>query len=75
MIVGDGTAYSDAGEIRHLFDQRFSIKITKLDTRNFNRFGLSRYTHIILPNSRGNALGKSEADKLKDWVKAGHILI
>jgi len=75
VIVGDGITPSDAGEIWHLFDQRFAMLITKLDTRNFNRFDLSRYTHIILPNTWGSALGKSDADKLKDWVRAGGILI
>ncbi|QCY70617.1 zinc carboxypeptidase [Antarcticibacterium flavum] len=75
MIVGDGITPYDAGEIWHLFDQRYDMKITKLDTRNFNRADLSSYTAIILPNSWGGALGKSEADKLKTWVRNGGTLI
>src|SRR5690606_29950758 len=48
VITGDGITPSDAGEIWHLFDQRYKMLITKLDTRNFSRVNLNRYTHIIL---------------------------
>ena len=75
LIVGDGITPYDAGEIWHLFDQRYDMKITKLDTRNFNGADLSSYTDIILPNSRGVALGKSEGEKLKTWVRNGGTLI
>jgi len=75
MIVGDGITPYDAGEIWHLFDQRYDMKITKLDTRNFGRADLSSYTDIILPNSWGSALEKRDIEKLKDWVRTGGTLI
>ncbi|MBI6116862.1 M14 family zinc carboxypeptidase [Salegentibacter maritimus] len=75
LIVGDGITPYDAGEIWHLFDQRYDMKITKLDTRRFSRTDLSRYTDIILPNSRGSALEKRDIEKLKDWVRDGGTLI
>lgn len=75
LIVGDGITPYDAGEIWHLFDQRFDMKITKLDTRNFSRADLSEYTDIIIPNSWGSSLGRSEAEKLKTWVERGGTLI
>jgi hypothetical protein len=75
LIVGDGITPSDAGEVWHLFDQRYAMQITKLDTRNFNRRDLSRYTHIILPNSWGSAFDKSDTEKIKEWIRAGGILI
>tara|TARA_R110000850_G_scaffold218852_3_gene344489 strand:+ start:89512 stop:92025 length:2514 start_codon:yes stop_codon:yes gene_type:complete len=75
LMVGDGIAPSDAGEIWHLFDQRYAMKITKLDTRSFNRTNLSSYTHIILPNSWGSALDKNDTDKIKEWIRSGGILI
>ncbi|MGY5851346.1 M14 family metallopeptidase [Salegentibacter sp. F14] len=75
LIVGDGITPYDAGEIWHLFDQRYDMKITKLDTRSFSRADLSRYTDIIVPNSWGKGLGKNEADKLKTWVEKGGTLI
>lgn len=75
MLIGDGITPMDAGEIWHLFDQRYQMKITKLDTRNFSRADLSEYTDIILPNTWGGSLGKAEADKLKEWVRNGGTLI
>lgn len=75
LLVGDGITSYDAGEIWHLFDQRYDMKITKLDLSNFSRVDLSRYTDIIIPNLSGSALGKSEAKKLKEWVRRGGTLI
>ncbi|WP_037319820.1 M14 family metallopeptidase [Salegentibacter sp. Hel_I_6] len=75
LIVGEGITPYDAGEIWHLFDQRYDMKITKLDTRRFSRADLSRYTDIILPNSWGSALGNGDIEKLKEWVKDGGTLI
>jgi len=75
MIVGDGVTPYDAGEIWHLFDQRYEMHLTKLDIRDFSGANLSSYTDIILPNTRGNALDKSQTDKLKEWVRAGGTLI
>ena len=75
ILVGDGVNPYDAGEIWHLFDTRYNMRITKLDTRNFGRADLSRYTDIIMPASWGNALDKGDAEKLKSWVQAGGSLI
>ncbi len=75
ILVGEGVNPSDAGEIWHLFDTRYDMLITKLDTKNFGRMDLSKYTDIILPATWGSALGKNETEKLKDWVRAGGTLI
>ncbi|MAZ73017.1 MAG: zinc carboxypeptidase [Flavobacteriaceae bacterium] len=75
ILVGDGVNPYDAGEIWHLFDTRYNMLITKLDTKNFRRMDLNKYTDIILPATWGSALEKSETEKLKDWVRAGGTLI
>ena len=75
LLVGEGVNSYDAGEIWHLFDQRYDITVTKLDTKNFNRVDLSRYTDIILPSSWGSALDKKQAEKLKSWIEAGGTAI
>tara|TARA_R110000868_G_scaffold5395_7_gene32819 strand:+ start:227 stop:2746 length:2520 start_codon:yes stop_codon:yes gene_type:complete len=74
IVVGNGITSYDAGEIWHLFDQRYDIKLTKLDTDYFSRTNLDRYTAIILPNTYGG-LDKSSTEKLKTWVKNGGTLI
>ena len=75
MIIGDGINSYDAGEIWHLFDQRFKMLITKIDAEDFTKMDLSRYTDIIIPNSRGSALDKKDSEKLKSWVEKGGTLI
>ncbi|MGB3464468.1 MAG: M14 family metallopeptidase [Cyclobacteriaceae bacterium] len=72
MIIGDGISPYDAGEIWHLFDQRYNMLITKLDKKDLSGTNLARYTDIILPNGR---ISKSQAEKLKSWVKNGGTLI
>ena len=75
LFTGSGITPYDAGEIWHLMDQRYDIPITKMTTDDFSRTDLSTYTHIILPNAWGNALQKSQVNKIKDWIRAGGTLI
>jgi hypothetical protein len=76
IIVGEGIRSYDAGEIWHLFDTRYDIKLTKIDTEYFGRTDLSSYTDIIIPGTWGaGGLSKSHAEKLKEWVKSGGTLI
>ncbi len=76
ILVGDGIRSYDAGEIWHLFDTRYQMKLTKIDVSYFGRSDISEYTDIIIPSSWGSgALEKSEVLKLKDWVKKGGTLI
>lgn len=74
LLVGQGTNSYDAGEIWHLFDTRYAMKITKLDVKNLSRADLSRYTDIIVPHHFG-ALTKNHTEKLKTWVRSGGTLI
>lgn len=75
LIVGEGITYADAGEIWHLFDTRYDMVITKLDTKNLGRDDLSKYTDIILPNAWGSAIDDNASEALKTWVKLGGNLI
>ncbi|MFD2565779.1 M14 family metallopeptidase [Pseudotenacibaculum haliotis] len=73
MLVGGNIFGNDAGEIWHLFDQRFDMHVTKLDMSYFNRVDISKYTTIIAPNSY--SMSKAASDKLKTWVRNGGVLV
>lgn len=73
LLVGDGVTAYDAGEIWHLLDTRFQMKITKLEIRNLVYNNLDKYSSIILPNSR--PLDDKTTLKLKSWVERGGNLI
>lgn len=76
ILVGKGIRSYNAGEIWHLFDTRYEMKLTKIDVDYFNGADLSEYTDIIIPSSWGSGLlDKSGSDKLKEWVKNGGTLI
>jgi len=74
--VGDGVRSYDAGEIWHLFDTRYDMKITKIDTRYFKNVDLSTYTDLILPSGWGGSiLDKAGTEKVKQWVQSGGTVI
>jgi len=76
LLVGDGIRSYDAGEIWHLFDTRYDMKITKIDTRNFSNIDLSSYTDLILPSGwTSKFLNKTGAEKIAKWVKEGGTVI
>ena len=75
LLVGRGIRSYDAGEIWHLFDTRYDMKITKIDTEYLSRVDLSRYTDLIIPSFQGGGLSEDQAAKLKEWVSEGGTLI
>lgn len=76
LLVGSGVRSYDAGEIWHLFDTRYDMKITKIDTKYFSSVDLNSYTDLIIPSSwGGSALSKKAASKIEEWVKQGGTLI
>lgn len=72
IIVGEGISPYDAGEIWHLFDQRYDMQLTKLDNSALDWKDLSRYNTIILPSGR---VDSAATKTLKDWVQSGGTLI
>ena len=75
LIVGGSITPYDAGEIWHLFDQRYDMKITKIDVRDLPGTNLSKYTDIILPSAWGSGIDKDNASKLKEWTEEGGTII
>lgn len=73
MLVGGSVSGNDAGEIWHLFDQRFDMHVTKIDLSYFSRVDISKYTTIILPNLY--SMDAADEQKLKTWVQNGGVLI
>ncbi|WP_375235494.1 M14 family zinc carboxypeptidase [Winogradskyella sp.] len=73
LLVGDGLTSYDAGEIWHLLDTRYNIKVTKLDTKNFSRADISRYNTIIMVN--GSGLNEGNTKKLQSWIRSGGTLV
>lgn len=75
LLVGSGINPYDAGEIWHLLDTRYDIRITKLDVADLARKNLSRYTTIIMPATWGRGPDSGATKTLKSWVEQGGHLI
>ncbi|WP_282161322.1 M14 family zinc carboxypeptidase [Ulvibacterium marinum] len=77
ILVGQGIRSYDAGEIWHLFDTRYDMKITKIDVSYLDKVDLTKYTDLIIPSSSSAsmALTAKGSQNLKDWVMQGGTLI
>jgi len=75
LLVDGGVASNEAGEVWHLLDQRFEMPVTLLPLDMVSRADLSRYNVIVMPTGNYNDLGKSGAEKLKNWTNNGGTVI
>ena len=72
LVVGNGVRSYDAGEIWHLWDQRWSNPPTKIDVNQINRIDLNDYTHLIMPSYNGSLI---DSKKIQSFVQRGGTLI
>lgn len=74
LLVGEGISAYEAGEVWHLLDQRFGIRVTLLPTASMGSVDLSRYNRIIFPDGSYESLTISSS-KLREWVASGGVII
>jgi hypothetical protein len=75
ILVGGSTSSSDAGEIWHLFDQRYNIPVTLMETSQLRTADLSKYNSIILPGGSYKEFNSTDVQTLKVWANKGGKII
>lgn len=75
MLVGGNASSSDAGELWHLFDQKYRIPVCLTESNMLTTVQLEKYNVLILPGGTYPELTGETANKVKDWVKNGGVLI
>lgn len=75
LFVGGSTSSRDAGEIWHMFDQRYEIPVTMVETKDINSIVLSGYNTIIIPGGSYHEWKSDEVKQLSEWTKNGGNLI
>jgi hypothetical protein len=75
LLVDGGVDSGEAGEIWHLLDQRMNIPVTLLPVGSVSMTNLDRYNVILMADGNYNSLGKSGAEKLKEWTGKGGTLV
>ena len=48
LVIGNGVSGYEAGEVWHLLDQRYDMKLSMVELPTFERIDLAQYTHVIL---------------------------
>lgn len=75
MITGGSTSSYESGEVWHLLDYRYNMKVTRISERNFNRANLNKYNTLVLVNGNYNGISKNAKDKLKTWIQQGGVVV
>jgi hypothetical protein len=74
LLVGEGIASGDAGEVWHLLDARMNIPVTLYDKENLSGIDLADYTHLVLVGGGHNDLN-ARTEQINDWVRGGGTLV
>ncbi|HEU4564457.1 MAG TPA: hypothetical protein VFS05_07410, partial [Gemmatimonadaceae bacterium] len=79
-LVGDeGIGQTSYGATWYVLERRYGIKFTPVSTQWIGSGDLSEFNVILVPDASPGALnrivGKSGADRLRDWVRAGGTLV
>ncbi len=76
LLVGNGISGYDAGEVWHLLDHRFQIRLPLLDLPRLGSIDLADYSHLILVDGRYEKhLNEKEIAELERWLRQGGVLI
>lgn len=75
MLAGNGSGSRDAGEIWHLFDQRYQIPVCLAESSALAAINLAKYNVLILPGGSFSEINAEVAAKIKKWVQEGGTLI
>jgi hypothetical protein len=76
LVIGNGISSYAAGEIWHHLDHRLGLEVAMVDTSYFDRIDLSRYSHLILPDTWGGLdFDERTSDRVGEWVRRGGVLI
>lgn len=75
LMVGTGVSSYEAGELWHLFDQRYEMPVAKVETGSIGRTDLSKYNVILMAGGNYNSLSNSATEAIKQWVRDGGTLV
>ena len=74
LLVGEGMASYDAGEVWHHLDARMNIPVHMVNKRELGGLDLHNYTHVVLVGGNHSDI-ESMRSGIDDWVRNGGTLI
>ena len=75
LLVGDGVASYEAGEVWHLLDQRFQIELPLLEVSDLDLLDLREHTHLLLVDGAWDRLGDDKRGIIDRFVRGGGVLV
>lgn len=73
LVIDEGTAVDDAGEIWHLLDTRYGMPVTLVSPSRIGSASLRKYNVIIIAGNP--AIPSAAVDRMRDWNRSGGTLI
>jgi len=75
MVVGQGVAANEAGQVWHLLDTRVDLPVVKVDQGQMGRVRFHDYDVVILVSGSYPSLAGETLEALRRWVQDGGTLI
>ena len=72
VVVGEGVDSYETGEIWHLLDARYGMKISLIEASQLSKIDLHNYTTVVLPSGYPQNLNSNTLSK---WTENGGTLI
>ncbi|MEM9885144.1 MAG: M14 family metallopeptidase [Bacteroidota bacterium] len=76
LVVGSGVTSYDAGEVWHLLDQRYDMRLSMVETDNLDNIDFDRYNVVVLVDGYyGDNINNEGVNRLKEWNQKGGTII
>ena len=75
LIVGEGVAGYDAGEVWHLLDERFDISLSLLPIDKIGTAALARYNTLVFVEGNYSRITSQAREKIRRWAQNGGNII
>jgi len=75
MLVGNEVRSYDAGEVWHLFDQRYDMTLTMAPIERLGSIQLGKYNTMILVDGNYGKVGSKDKENIQQWIKSGGNVI
>ncbi|HEX2977224.1 MAG TPA: M14 family zinc carboxypeptidase [Bacteroidales bacterium] len=75
ILTEEGVSGFSAGQLWHLFDTRYDVRVTLMPARLLSTVNLYNYNVLIVPDGTYSNVDERTIEKIQAWVGAGNTLI